>query len=85
MDTLLQNNCIDSSTIVFFILMVLLSNIIALCDVLEQATQTKIDISGNIETGPHPTISVTAPIVKGNLEDIKNELPSLLSQVSKTA
>ena len=63
---------------------VLLSNLIALCDVLEQATQTKIDISGNIETGPHPTISVTAPIVKGNLEDIKNELPSLLSQVSKT-
>lgn len=63
---------------------VLLSNLIALCDVLEQATQTKIDVTGNIEIGPHPTISVTAPIVKGNLEDIKNELPSLLSQVSKT-
>lgn len=63
---------------------VLLSNLIALCDVLEQATQTKIDITGNIETGPHPTISVTAPIVRDNLRDIKNELPSLLSQVSKT-
>ena len=63
---------------------VLLSNLIALCDVLEQATQTKIDVSGNIETGPHPTISVISPVVKSNLEDIKNELPSLLSQVSKT-
>ena len=63
---------------------VLLSNLIALCDVLEQATQTKIDVSGNIEIGPHPTISVISPVVKSNLEDIKNELPSLLSQVSKT-
>ena len=62
----------------------LLSNLIALCDVLEQATQTKIDVAGNIEIGPHPTISVISPVVKSNLEDIKNELPSLLSQVSKT-
>ena len=63
---------------------ILLSNLISLCDTLDQATFAKIGITGQLEIGPHPTISVIAPIVKGNLEDIKNELPSLLSQVSKT-
>ena len=63
---------------------VLLSNLISLCDTLDQATFAKIGVTGQMEIGPHPTISVVAPIVRDNLRDIKNELPSLLSQVSKT-
>lgn len=62
----------------------LLSNLMSLCDTLEQATFAKIGITGQLEIGPHPTISVIAPIVRDNLGDIKNEIPSLLSQVSKT-
>ena len=62
----------------------LVSNLISLCDTLDQATFAKIGITGQLEIGPHPTISVVAPIVRDNLRDIKNELPSLLSKVSKT-
>ena len=63
---------------------ILHSNLISLCDTLDQATFAKIGVTGQMEIGPHPTISVVAPIVRDNLRDIKNELPSLLSQVSKT-